>query len=430
VFRQNDQIGGKYRLRKRLAVGGMGEVWLAQNLATRGQVALKLLCRGTDSELEEETAQRFRNEARLSVSLAHRNIVKVYDLIEDPDGTLGLVMELLRGESVAAKLVRSGPMANVKAVAIMAPILNALGHAHDRGIVHRDVTPSNVFLAIDPDGHVTPKLVDFGLAKPIGSGQTAAFPAVQTLDGRVLGTPMYMAPERIRGSDVVDPRSDVFAVSVVLYEMMTGTSPFQATTPSASLAAVLERQVDPDPRIDPRVWLEIRRGMSKQLYERHATAREFGDALVSAVGGTEATLQSSLVSEPAPGWNDAADADARSTHPPPLDRRPLGEQHRKPVPRGVWIAAVGILGALALALLGLRAATTRTPAAVTLDKASVAPTATPALPPPAVPTPPAPPPPAPTATVRPAPPSLASTHSKHPAAEPPHAKPVATNPGF
>jgi serine/threonine-protein kinase len=298
-FEPQSRIGGKYRLTQRIAVGGMGEVWAAFNESTHADVALKVLRRGdADMAKELQIEQRFRHEARLSAMLSHRSIVKVYDMLEEPDGTLVLVMELLRGESLRRYLRKRGPLEAKEAVAIMSPVLSALGHAHQRGIVHRDVTPSNIFLAVDPDGHMTPKLVDFGIAKLANGGSP-----VKTEDGRLLGTPRYSAPERIRCASEVDGRADVFSAAVVLYEMMTGVCPFGAGNSTGELVAVLERHVDPDERIDPRLWVEIQRAMSKQPYERHATAHELGAALRAAIGETEGSLQR-LLKEAAqlPGW--------------------------------------------------------------------------------------------------------------------------------
>jgi serine/threonine-protein kinase len=266
----------------------MGEVWLARNLTTGADVALKR-CR--DDVPSEDAAARFRREAQLGAMLSHRGIVRIFDLVEDTGGPPLLVMELLRGETLESRLAARGALPGREALAIALPVLSALAHAHDRGVLHRDVTPANVFLAVDPDGHVTPKLVDFGVAKLPAAG-------AQTLDGRVLGTPRYMAPERIRSAGDIDGRSDCFSVGVVLYEMLTGFCPFGATTPSASLAAVLEAVVDPDPRIEPLVWLEVQRALSKRPYERHASAREMSEALRLASGETEASLAECLRAAP------------------------------------------------------------------------------------------------------------------------------------
>lgn len=301
-FEPRTRIAGKYLLRRRIAVGGMGEVWVATNEATHADVAFKVLRRGDAARAEElKSEERFRHEARLSAMLSHRSIVKVYDMIEEPDGTLVLVMELLRGESLRRYLKKRGPLEAKEAVAIVSPVLSALGHAHERGIVHRDVNPSNIFLAVDPDGHVTPKLLDFGIAK-LEKGVTQ----VQTEDGRVLGTPRYLAPERIRSPSELDGRADLFSVAVVLYETMTGVSPFAGNNPAVELAAVIERQIDPDERIDPRLWVEIRRAMSKSPDERHATAHELAAALRTSIDETEESLQEWLKqTAQLPGWDPA-----------------------------------------------------------------------------------------------------------------------------
>jgi eukaryotic-like serine/threonine-protein kinase len=282
-------VGAKYRLVRRIGVGGMGEVWVAKNRTTGAEVAVKM---GLGAAAREDSALRFRHEARLGAMLSHRSIVRIFDLVEEGDETLVLVMELLRGESLDRYLHRSGPLSTAQAIAIAIPILSALAHAHDSGIVHRDVTPANVFLSIDPDGHVTPKLLDFGIAKIPTTTLT------RTIDGRVLGTPAYMAPERIREQGDVDGRSDLFSVGVILYEMLTGVCPFAATSPAACLAAVLEAVVDPDPRIDPRIWLEVRRSLAKQPYQRSPTAAAMAKDLLAASGLTEAALTEALRDAP------------------------------------------------------------------------------------------------------------------------------------
>ncbi|MGH7434545.1 MAG: serine/threonine-protein kinase, partial [Polyangiaceae bacterium] len=275
------RAGGKYRLARPLASGGMGQVWLARNETTGADLALKVL-RSTGAKGGTVDA-RFRNEARFAAGLSHRNIVRVFDLVEEDDGTLVLVMELLRGEPASELLARRGALSTREALAVVLPILAGLGYAHASGVVHRDVTPNNVFLSVEPDGEVIPKLVDFGIAKlPVASSLT--------LEGAVLGTPRYMAPEQIRAASDIDGRADLFSAAVVFYELVTGVSPFAAPTPSAALAAVLESTVDPDPRIDPLVWIEIQRALSKRPYQRHATASEMADALRKAIGETDASL--------------------------------------------------------------------------------------------------------------------------------------------
>jgi eukaryotic-like serine/threonine-protein kinase len=277
VLAPNLRVGDKYRLIRRLGRGGMGEVWLARNEATGAQVALKAL--NADVSVREDTLDRFRREAQLGGLLSHRHIVQIFDLVEDPSGTMVLVMEFLRGETLDAYFARVGPLTTREAISIVLPILSALQHAHDAGVIHRDVTPANVFLAVDSDGHVIPKLVDFGIAKHVGG-------EFHTVAGEVLGTPSYMAPEIIRGARDFDGTSDLFSVGILLYELITGAGPFHESTPAAALAAVLEKTVDPDERIEPRVWVELSRVLAKRSYERHPNARELASALALALSDT------------------------------------------------------------------------------------------------------------------------------------------------
>jgi serine/threonine protein kinase len=264
-------LAGKLRLLERIAIGGMGEIYRGQNLATGGDVAVKLL---EPSLADDDSRERFRHEARVSAILAHPSVVRVFDLLEEPDGTLALVMELLAGETLEQRLLK-GPLSPELAVATMHPILSALDHAHEVGIIHRDVKPANIFLAVAPDGTITPKLLDFGVAKTHPS-------TVQTMDGKVLGTARYMSPEQVRG-EPLDGRSDVWSAAVVIYEAITGQSPFEAQDGPAAIAKVLECPVDPHERIPPRLWLVLERALSKQSYARQRTASALANDMLSAL---------------------------------------------------------------------------------------------------------------------------------------------------
>ena len=270
-----DRIARKLELVRKLGEGGMGTLWVARNLTTHAEVAIKVL--RSHREDDGHAAERFRHEARLGAMLAHRNITRVFDLLEDDDGSLVLVMELLHGVTLESAYKAKGAFSNEEAVAIMVPILGALQHAHEHGVLHRDVKPSNIFLHVDPDGHTTPKLLDFGIAK-------ANDASVLTRTGEALGSPSYMSPEQVRANKRLDGRSDLFSVGAVLYEIITGANPFDAPSPTAVLAQVLELEVDPDPLLEPRVWLEVQRALSKQAYERHPSASSLAEALSRAVG--------------------------------------------------------------------------------------------------------------------------------------------------
>jgi serine/threonine protein kinase len=426
----HNRVAGKYRLRRRLAVGGMGEIWVAKNEATGADVALKVLRPDADKSLQAE--ERFRHEAKISAMLSHRSIVRIYDLVEETDSTLVLVMELLRGETLQAYLERKGPRPAREAIAIIAPILSALQHAHEAGVIHRDVTPSNIYLSLDPDGQVTPKLVDFGIAK------SAANP-IQTIDGRVLGTPRYMSPEQIRSgaSAELDGRTDIFGVGVILYEILTGASPFAASSASASLAKVLEAHVDPDTRIDPKVWVEIQRAISKRPYERHTNALELASMLRAAIGETEHALSASLQRTRPPPRLDDADLPPHVPDPVHETRSIEGQSMVLTLPTRkltwLWIGGGVALGiALAIGAAAVRGASRASAAG---DVAPAAPSATAVA--------------STVATSTSIPTSIASTTSvvpsptvaSAPATAPlpkvapkkpagPRAKPIATTPGF
>ena len=430
-------IGEKYSLVRRLAKGGMGDVWLARNANTEALVALKLLHPRDDEKLQVE--ERFRREARLAGVLGHRSIVRIFDFLEEPDGTLVLVMELLRGETLEHCLARRGPMSTREAMAMMSAVLSALDHGHQHHVVHRDVKPANIFLAVEPDGRVIPKLLDYGIAKVRRNDRT------KTVDGVVLGTPSYMSPEQIRSDPGIDGRSDLFSCAVVFYEAMTGVCPFNAATPSAAIAGVLESAVDPDPRIEPKVWLEVQRALSKRPMQRHANAGEMRTALLAAVGETEDSLASALVG--VPKIQDPSDAPPLSVGPTTASEKPSegsssrhsGIARRKSPPWVVWAAGGAVLG-IAGALFALSRG--HAAPAKPVSPATAAITA-PLLPP--APTPiepaaaPAPQPivtVAPEVTSAPVMPTRAEVHASaparatHAASKPRTPKPVATSPGF
>lgn len=329
------RLAGKLTLLRCLAEGGMGVVWLARNEATNAKVAVKILHPG--KHRDDHVEARFRHEARLGATLSHRNITRVFDLIEDDDGTLVLVMELLRGETLSSYYRSRGSLSTREAVAIMSCVLAALQHAHDRKVVHRDLKPTNIFLHVDPDGQVTPKLLDFGIAKARDS-------SIETRTGDALGTPSYMSPEQVRALEL-DGRSDLFSVAVVLYEIIAGENPFTGPTPTAVLAQVLELEIDPDPKIEPRVWLEIQRSLQKQSYQRHASANELATALSAAVGETPQALLQSLRTEIVPVSTGDLTTETGFIDPEPSDasRLPI-----RTVPGGRTLIAT-VTAALAIA---------------------------------------------------------------------------------
>jgi serine/threonine-protein kinase len=309
-FAPGTLLADRFVLQRRLAVGGSGQVWLAINKFTRGPVAIKLAMR---SDLTELSATRFRQEAALSAALAHRCIVRVYDFFEEPNGVLGLVMECLRGETARERLDRTGPLPPRTAVAIATQVLAGLAHAHELGIVHRDIKPPNVFLATDPDGNTIAKVLDFGIARTPTNH-------LLTLNGQLLGTPRYMSPEQIRADPTIDGRSDLFSVAVLVYELITGKAPFAAPFPTASLARVLESPVAQDERIPAPLWAVLEKALDKDRAGRHATATALADELRLSVASSDVLLAQELHrSRPPPPILDGTIAPivAPLTTPPP-----------------------------------------------------------------------------------------------------------------
>ncbi len=420
---------------RRLAAGGMGDVWLARNETTGAHIAAKILRPNPDQRTQAE--ERFRREARLGGLLAHRSIVRIFDFLEEPDGTLVLVMELLRGDTLERWIEQRGALPLREAMAIVAAVLSALQHGHEQGVVHRDVKPSNILLAVEPDGRIIPKLLDFGIAK-MPKNDTS-----KTMDGVVLGTPSYMSPEQIKSEPDLDGRSDLFSAAVVLYEALTGTCPFAAPTPSAAIAAVLQSAVDPDPRIAPLLWLEVQRALSKRPKQRHASASEMSAAMLAAIGETEDSLSTVLRTE-APRDFLSGVSGPYSTRAAMLDaetRSVEGQSVATAVAKrgGSWVALVGV-GALvasaAVVAVIAHGSTSARPAAS--PAAAAAPATAPdkqaaALPPPSASADPASPPEAlsadgPATPLRGTAPQPRPTRRGLPK---PHApRPIATSPGF
>jgi Tol biopolymer transport system component len=267
---------GAYEVTAKLGEGGMGEVWRAQDSRLGREVALKVLPEGF-TEDPERTA-RFEREAKLLASLNHPNIAQIYGL-ETSGETRALVMELVEGPTLAERL-EQGALPLSEVLSIAKQIAEALEEAHEKGIIHRDLKPQNVKAPIE--GKV--KVLDFGLAKaldPSGASGIAAASASQlahsptmtlgkTVQGVILGTAAYMAPEQARGM-AVDHRADVWAFGVVLYEMLAGGSLFAAHTVTDTLAGVLKSDIDLD-RLPPSTPPAVRR-LLRRCLERNAKNR-------------------------------------------------------------------------------------------------------------------------------------------------------------
>jgi tRNA A-37 threonylcarbamoyl transferase component Bud32 len=253
-------LGDRYRLRDRLAVGGMGEVWRADDLLLGRVVAVKLL----KPELldDEEVRSRFRAEARHAGRLAHPGIAAVFDFGEEPD-CAWLVMELVEGEPLSRVLRREGALPVARVLDLLGQTAAALQAAHDAGVVHRDVKPGN--LLVTPQGSV--KVTDFGIAS---AGDAAAI----TETDCIVGTAHYLSPEQAAGR-VGSAASDLYALGVVAYECLTGARPFAATNPVAVALAHLQEQPRPLPaQVPAPVRQLVRDLLAKDPEDRPASAGE------------------------------------------------------------------------------------------------------------------------------------------------------------
>ena len=267
-------LSGKYRLEAVLGEGGMGAVWRASNLLLDLPVAIKLIRADLDRSV---LRARLQVEARSTAKLGHPAIVRVYDVGESELGDPFIVMELMHGQTLA-KMITQGRLAAARAVQILLPIIDALAVAHARGIVHRDLKPDNIMIAQE-QLRVQPKILDFGIAKltdPRDSDHKL------TEIGMVVGSPDYMSPEQARGRDDVDAGSDIWAICVVLYEAVTGVTPFSASNYNALLRAIVEdepKSLVEQAAGDTALWEIVRRGLAKNRADRPASMSELGRAL-------------------------------------------------------------------------------------------------------------------------------------------------------
>ena len=268
-FEPGALLDGRYRLDRPLGDGGMGTVWVGCQVALQREVAIKTL-RVTNEDLKA----RLRQEALALAALHHPAVVSVYDYGETADGAPFIVMELVRGESVASHLHRAGAWSATAAVQLMLPLLDGLAAAHRAGIIHRDIKPENVVLAQGFAGDEV-KLIDFGIAKQ------AKAEVNLTAAGGLVGTPAYMAPEQLRGV-AADARSDVWSVGALLYHMIAGRMPFEA----AEVWAVIHQVVSESPSyprdargLDGGLWRILMDAMRKDPAARTQSADAMREAL-------------------------------------------------------------------------------------------------------------------------------------------------------
>jgi eukaryotic-like serine/threonine-protein kinase len=270
-------LNGRYRLLRPLGTGGMASVYLAEDLRLGRRVAVKVLQPQFASDPSFVT--RFAYEARIVARLAHPNIVQVYDVGHDGDRHY-IVMEYVEGETLKELIRRQGALPVARALAIMSGVLAALALAHAHRLIHRDITAQNILLTSGGDVKVT----DFGIARELSDTATPTL----TLAGMVLGTVHYVAPEQAQGRPAV-PQSDVYAAGIVLYEMVTGTLPFDAENPLAVAMQQITQAPTPPTRLNaaipPSVEAIVLTALAKNAAERFAGAAEMQAAVDPARSG-------------------------------------------------------------------------------------------------------------------------------------------------
>jgi serine/threonine protein kinase len=306
--RVGEVLGGKYRLDALLGAGGMGEIYRAENTGLGRNVAIKLM-------LEEhagnaDTVARFLREARAASIVRHPNVVDVLDVAQADDGTPFIVQELLDGNDLAQYVYeRGGKLAPRQAIEILLPVVDAIAFAHQRGVIHRDLKPENVFLARGPTGQITPKLLDFGISRIV----SADFERM-TATGTTVGTPAYMSPEQVRADVPIDARTDVWALGVILFEIVSGARPFQADSPGALFLKIATEDARPLFEVAPEVSRALSDVVAKCLQpiaaKRYAAAADVARDLRSVLdsGGGE-------VCDTEPGYGPFGE-DAAAARPP------------------------------------------------------------------------------------------------------------------
>jgi hypothetical protein len=323
----------RYRIDAVLGTGGMGRVYRGEHTGIGRTVAIKVL--HADLGRNREAAARFQREALASGRLDHPNIVGVSDFGVLDQGACYLVMEALEGEALGTRLDREHRVPWREAVAIIRGVLLGLRHAHERGVVHRDIKPDNIFLAVK-DGELVVKILDFGIAKLYaGSGDDPA----TTRAGLTVGTPAYLSPEQAVGG-AITPASDLYSASIVLFEMLAGKTPFAQADPLAMLGAHVGKppphllDVAPDAELPDKLDALVQHGLAKLPPDRIGSAAEY------------LTLLDELSGEPAPVRAISSPAiDALGTAP--TAHTPFPAQ--TPMPANVAVPAnSSAIGAVAL----------------------------------------------------------------------------------
>lgn len=304
--RIGQRVGDRYRLNGILSAGGMGVLFEGWDERDGCDVAIKML--KPDYLLEPERVLRFVRETKIAAGLRHPNVARVLDVVVDDVGVPFLVMELLRGHSLQQELEVRHVLPPDAALNIVLPIAEALANAHAAGIVHRDVKPANIFLSQSASGEVVPKLLDFGIAKPLED-------EFETQSGLVMGTPGYMAPEQAQRGEC-GPFTDVWATGAVLYRCLTGRTPHSGSTLAEIVVKLVQEPVPPlsAPDVNRSLAASIDRALALDPQRRYPSMTAFVQALRSAGGFTAESSTDVLPAYAAPAPASAVRERAAPTH--------------------------------------------------------------------------------------------------------------------
>lgn len=309
-------IGGKYRVDAILGMGGMGAVYGVTHEITGKQFAIKWLL--PELVESEEAAQRFLREAQIAGGIEHPNVLSIFDVGKEGDAPY-IVMERLNGEPLGSRLER-GAMSPAEACSVLISVASGVAAAHAHGIIHRDLKPDNIFLAIEAHtGTVRPKVLDFGISKP--KKDHPILEGNLTTTGMVVGTPRYMSPEHVRGSKDVDHRTDIYALGVILYEMLTLRAPFESDTYGDLVLRIATETPEPitahDPKLPHALNDVVMKAMARDPAARFPTAEDFAAALSPWAQGTQAAVNSAFAPTAAfptpPGLERAHAGDAEGS---------------------------------------------------------------------------------------------------------------------
>ncbi|MSQ82957.1 MAG: serine/threonine protein kinase [Myxococcales bacterium] len=280
-------LDGRFRVDRLLGQGGMGAVYAGEQTSIGRTVAIKVI--KADVGHDAEVVKRFHREAKIISQLAHGNVVQLIDFGQTANGLLYLVMELVNGRSLHDEICQ-GPMDMVRVTAIGGQICDALAQAHSLGVVHRDLKPDNILLTSQPGAVDVVKILDFGIAKVATQGQNTQ--SALTLAGAIMGTPLYMSPEQIDGSLDIGPGADLYALAVIIFEMVAGAPPFQDEQSIGLLIKHLKdrppllKEVNPGLSVPAALEAFVRKGLSKDPDHRCGSALAFKAELATAVRGS------------------------------------------------------------------------------------------------------------------------------------------------